>query len=121
MVDLLMSPSPVRRACELEKLGADIVCVHTGVDAQKEHGPGLVVTPVIRRLTKVLRIPVAVAGGINPDSVKGLILADVKLLIVGGWITGSRDPARASREIMKSVSAALGPSFHRGGSARRSR
>jgi len=121
MVDLLMSSSPVRRARELEKLGADIVCVHTGVDAQKEHGSGPVVSPMIRRLTRVLRVPVAVAGGINPDSVEGLIRADVKLLIVGGWITGSRDPARASREIMKSVSATLGPSFRRGGSARQSR
>jgi len=121
MVDLLMSSSPVRRAREVEKLGADIVCVHTGIDAQKERGPGLVVSPGIRRLTKVLQIPVAVAGGINPDLVEGLIRADVKLLIVGGWITGSRDPARASGEIVKSVKAALGSSFRRGGSARQSR
>jgi len=116
-----MSSSPVRRARELEKLGADIVCVHAGIDAQKERGPGLVVSPVIGRLAKVLRVPVAVAGGINPASVEGLIRADVKLLIVGGWITGSRDPVRASREIIESVSATLGPSFRRGGSARQSR
>ncbi len=115
MVDLLMSSSPIRRARELERLGADIVCVHTGVDAQKERVPGHSVKPVIRHLTRVLRVPVAVAGGINPDSVEGLIRADVKLLIVGGWITGSRDSARASREIVKSVDAALGLNSRRDG------
>lgn len=121
MVDLLMSSSPVRRARELEKLGPDIVCAHTGVDAQKERGPEFAVTPTIRRLTKVLRVPVAVAGGINPDAVEGMIRANVKLLIVGGWITGSGDPAGASREIMKSVNNALASSFRRGGSARQGR
>src|SRR3972149_9047746 len=90
MVDLLMSSSPVRRARELEKLGADIVCVHTGIDAQKERGPRLVVSPVIGRLAKVLRVPVAVRARVARDPIEGLIRADVKLLIVGGWITGSR-------------------------------
>jgi 3-hexulose-6-phosphate synthase / 6-phospho-3-hexuloisomerase len=103
MADLLMLSNPRKRARELQKLGVNIVCLHTGIDAQKALNSRLKVSPIVRDLTRMLRIPVATAGGVTPNVVKGLVEAGVKVIIVGGWITGSKDPAKASRQIMERI------------------
>jgi 3-hexulose-6-phosphate synthase / 6-phospho-3-hexuloisomerase len=103
MVDLLMASSPVRRARQLERLGADIVCLHTGVDAQKVTRSSIKVSPMIPRLSRTLRIPLAAAGGITPHLAPKLVAVGVKILIVGSWITGAKDPYRAARDIVASV------------------
>jgi 3-hexulose-6-phosphate synthase / 6-phospho-3-hexuloisomerase len=111
MADLLMSPNPRKRALELEKLGVDIACLHTGIDAQKALHSKLRVSRTVIDITRALSIPVATAGGVTPNGVEGLLRAGVKVIIVGGWITGSKDPALASRQIMEKVRDAprLGP------------
>ncbi len=103
MADLLMSANPRKRARELEKLGVDIVCLHTGIDVQKSLRSKLRVSRAVREVTRSVRIPVAAAGGVTPSAVEGLVDAGVKLIIVGGWITGSKDPAGASRQVVEKV------------------
>lgn len=103
MADLLMSPNPRKRAKELEGLGVDIVCLHTGIDAQKDLHSKLKVSPTVREIARSLHIPVAAAGGITPNTVEHLVAAGVRIIIVGGWITGSKDPAHASRQIVEAV------------------
>ncbi len=103
MVDLLMANSPVRRARQLERLGGDIICLHTGVDAQKAMRSSLKLSPTIPRLTGTLTIPLAAAGGINPQLAPKLVAVGVKVLIVGSWITGSKDPYRAATDLVASV------------------
>ena len=101
MADLLMISRPGRRAKELQALGVDIVCVHTGIDVQKALHSRLRVGKAIRDIAKRLTIPVAAAGGIDPDIAGELVEAGVKLVIVGSWITGSKDPGRAARLIIE--------------------
>ena len=103
MADLLMSPNPRKRARQLQSLGVDIVCVHMGIDAQRALRSRLGVDRNVREMVSTLRIPVAVAGGVNPNSAEALVRSGVKLIIVGGWITSSKDPARASRQIVDRV------------------
>lgn len=103
MADLLMAINPQRRAMQLQSLGADIVCVHTGIDAQKALRSRLKTNRTILDLTRSLRIPVATAGGIDPGLSASLVEAGVKLIVVGGWITGSRDPANAARQVMDKI------------------
>jgi 3-hexulose-6-phosphate synthase len=105
MVDLLMTSSPITRARELERLGADIVCLHTGIDAQKAMRSSLKLSPTIPKLRRTLKIPLAAAGGINPQLAPILVAVGVKVLIVGGWITGAKDPYRAASDIVASVRA----------------
>ncbi len=104
MADLLMSPSPRRRALELERLGVDIVCVHTGVDVQKALHSRLRVGRRLLGITRALRIPVAAAGGVDPKIAGTLVKSGVSVVIVGSWITGSRDPSRASAQIVQKLS-----------------
>jgi len=106
MADLLMSANPCERALELQRLGVDIVCLHRGIDAQKTLHSGLKADQIIRSTARELRVPVATAGGVTPPAVEGLVKAGVKVIIVGGWITGSKDPALASRQIVKAVKTA---------------
>lgn len=102
MADLLMSTNYVKRAKLLERLGVDIVCAHTGIDAQKVRG-GVRAARSLRTLVRAVKIPVAAAGGVNPALAGKLVNSGVKLVIVGGWITQSKDPLKASNEILESV------------------
>jgi len=103
MADLLGSSNPRERARVLQKLGVDMVCLHTGIDVQRAKHSKLRASRAVREIVKTLRIPVATAGGVTPNSVEGLVEAGVKVIIVGGWITGSKDPAKASRQIMEKI------------------
>ncbi len=103
MVDLLQVTAPAKRAREVESLGADIVCMHTGVDVQKATGTSMKIGPELSELTRTLNIPVATAGGVNPTLAPRLVEAGVRILIVGGWITGSEDPYRAALAVVSSL------------------
>lgn len=106
MADLLMSPDPQRRALELESLGVDIVCVHTGVDVQKSLHSRLRVSPKLLDIIRAVRIPVAAAGGVDPTVAEKLVKSGVSVIIVGNWITGSRVPGRAAAKIIQNVNDA---------------
>lgn len=109
MADLLMAANPRRRARQLETLGVDIVCIHTGIDAQIAQHSRMKVSRTIQGITRSLHTPVAAAGGISPTIAKKLLDSGVKLIIVGGWITRSRKPARAAREIVQVVRSGQDP------------
>lgn len=102
MADLLMSSDPAIRAKGLERLGAQLVCFHVGIDAQQADGTHAKMVQVAN-LIRSVRIPVAVAGGVNPNRARQLVRAGVKIVIVGGWITGSKNPFRASKMVLNSV------------------
>lgn len=102
MADLLMSNDPIKLAQRLERLGVHLVCFHTGIDAQQADAAHPKIMPV-RNLVRSLRIPVAVAGGVNPRRADQLVRAGAKIVIVGGWITGSKNPYRASKMVLNSI------------------
>src|SRR5947199_8337265 len=85
MADLLMSPNPRKRTTQLQSLGVDIVCVHMGIDAQRALRSRLGVDRNVREMVRTLRIPVAVAGGVNASRAKALVRTDGTRRIVGVW------------------------------------
>lgn len=109
MADLLMAANPSRRAKQLEDLGVDIVCLHTGIDVQIAQHSRVKVSRTIQAMTRSLRIPVAAAGGIDPRIAEKLVNSGVKVIIVGGWITRSKNPARAARQVVQTVRSAQDP------------
>jgi 3-hexulose-6-phosphate synthase/6-phospho-3-hexuloisomerase len=102
MVDLLMTNDPIKLAQRLERLGVHLVCFHIGIDAQQAEAAHPKMMQV-RSLVKSVRIPVAVAGGVNSRRAEDLVRAGAKIVIVGGWIAGSKNPYRASKMILNSV------------------
>jgi 3-hexulose-6-phosphate synthase/6-phospho-3-hexuloisomerase len=99
-VDLMQAPDPVRRAAQLSEWGADFVVVHCGIDEQMSGG-----TPfdVLRRIASETGVTLAVAGGLNSESVVDAVEAGASILIVGGAITKAADARAAARSIVEAV------------------
>ncbi len=100
VVDLLNVPDPIARARRSAELGAAAVCWHVGIDMQMQAK-----TPFERleALAQASPIPVAVAGGLNSESVARATRAGAQILIVGGAITKSTDIVAATRAIRTAI------------------
>ena len=88
------------RAKEVEKLGVDYIGVHCAIDEQMQ---GKDAFDRLRRVAKVVNIPVAVAGGINSETAHRAVEAGAQIVIVGGAITKAKDATDACARIKKAI------------------
>ncbi len=100
MVDLINHPEPARRAREVEKLGAEYVCVHVGIDQQMLGKNPL---ETLSEVAKSVSIPVAAAGGINSETAAEVAKHGAEIIIVGGAIIKAPDVSEATRRIKKAI------------------
>jgi len=100
MVDLMRVEDKPKRAVELEKLGVDYLNLHVSIDEQM-----IARTPLeeLKAVAKASRLPVAVAGGLNSETVAQAVKAGATILIVGGAIIKAPDVAKATRTIKKAI------------------
>jgi 3-hexulose-6-phosphate synthase/6-phospho-3-hexuloisomerase len=100
LVDLIAVADPRARAEEVEELGADYICVHVGIDQQK-----LGIDPLeqLRSVSRSVKVPIAVAGGITAETAPELVRHGASIIIVGGAITRSKDVTRVARDIVNAV------------------
>ena len=103
-VDLINVPNKGECARESAKLGAQIMGVHTGLDAQAAGQTPFGDLNDIARLGLGVRI--SVAGGIKPATVEQVVKAGANIIVVGAAIYGAPSPAEAAREIRELVDAA---------------
>ncbi|MEE9150886.1 MAG: 3-hexulose-6-phosphate synthase [Thermoplasmata archaeon] len=101
MVDLLRTSDPVSRAKDVEKFGADYVCLHVGVDQQMRK-----VNPLdyVRKVAESVNIPVACAGGLNSENAPKVVDAGASIVISGSAIIKSPDVANAARIMKMAIS-----------------
>jgi len=100
MIDLIGVPETVTRAKELEKLGVDYLCIHVGIDEQM-HGKNP--HRVLSSLVKQTNIPIAVAGGLNSETVADMIRIGACIVIVGGAITKAKNVTEAVKTIKNAM------------------
>lgn len=100
MVDLLNHPDPVKRALEVQAMGAHYVCVHVSVDSQMV---GENPIEILRKVASAVSIPVAVAGGINESNAADMVQCGAEIIIVGGAITKSPNSAESARRIKEAI------------------
>ncbi len=100
MADLLKVEKPSIRAQELEKMGVDLIAIHTGIDEQMTGKNPLA---IISDITSVVTIPVAVAGGLNKDMAAQAVRLGAHIVIIGGWIIRSADVTASSRDIREAI------------------
>jgi len=98
--DLINVKDPVKRAKEVEKMGADMVSLHLGIDQQKKSKYPYT---TLRKLCKTVKIPVAAAGGLKDKDVPNVIKAGADIIIVGSYITKAKDPTYATRAILEKM------------------
>ncbi|MEM2082857.1 MAG: orotidine 5'-phosphate decarboxylase / HUMPS family protein, partial [Candidatus Bathyarchaeia archaeon] len=76
MVDLLEVRDPIKRAKEIEALGADYICAHSAIDVQRDRDQEVDrKVSLIADLARSISIPLAVAGGIRYDTARKLVRA----------------------------------------------
>ncbi|VVB59097.1 Bifunctional enzyme Fae/Hps [uncultured archaeon] len=100
MMDLIGVPETVKRAKELEKLGVDYLCIHVGIDEQM-HGKNPY--SILTSLVKQTNVPIAVAGGLNSETVASMIRIGACIIIVGGAITKAKNVTEATKIIKKAI------------------
>ncbi|KKE77876.1 orotidine 5'-phosphate decarboxylase [Oceanobacillus caeni] len=94
MIDLLECHSK-DRIRELENIGTDLVSLHVGKDKQTE---GTFNTELFT-LVNGFNFEVAVAGGINLDTIPEIVKEKPDIIIVGSAITKAEDPAKVAKEM----------------------
>jgi 3-hexulose-6-phosphate synthase/6-phospho-3-hexuloisomerase len=100
MIDLIGVSDIIKRAKELERLGADYLCIHVGIDEQM-HGKNP--RHILSLLVKQINLPIAVAGGLNSETVNDMVRIGARIIIVGGAITKAKNVSEATKLMKKAI------------------
>lgn len=101
IVDLIGARDMIRLAGELKPLMPDYFCIHTGLDEQRK---GRRPTEFLEEYVKEINYPYAIAGGIKPEDIKGLIRFKPDIIIVGGYVTKAVVPEKAAEKLREALS-----------------
>jgi 3-hexulose-6-phosphate synthase/6-phospho-3-hexuloisomerase len=100
MVDLMNVENMEKRAKELEGMGVDYICVHIGIDQQMG---GMNPLSKLTKISKSVKVPLAIAGGMNSESAPKAVDSGASIIIVGGAITKSEDAKKATELIKGAI------------------
>ncbi|WP_456452739.1 3-hexulose-6-phosphate synthase [Hydrogenimonas sp.] len=98
VVDLINVPDKPKMAKKVKKMGADYVGIHSGIDQQNAGQSPL---KDLKRVRKKVKVPFVVAGGIDEKNVGRILRQKPAVVVVGGAITGAKDPKKAAKCIAK--------------------
>ncbi len=106
-IDMIAHPDPVKRVHEIRNLNPDIIGLHIGIDVQIRKGIGAeTLYDMIRNAASSFRGPIAVAGGLKPETIPPVIRSGAKIVVVGSAITKSRDPVKIARMCIEAIESA---------------
>jgi len=98
MVDLMNVGDMKDRSVKLARLGVDYLCVHVSIDQQMS---GMDPIKELKKVSKSVKIPVAIAGGINSETAADAVKAGASIIVVGGAITKAEDAKKAAQRIKR--------------------
>ncbi|WP_338552229.1 3-hexulose-6-phosphate synthase [Paenibacillus sp. KS-LC4] len=104
MVDMINVKDIEARAAEIDALGVDYICVHSGYDHQAEGKNSFEELAAIKRVVKQAKT--AIAGGIKIDTLQEVISANPDLVIVGGGITGAENKSATASQMQQWIKQA---------------
>jgi bifunctional enzyme Fae/Hps len=100
VIDMLNVEDPVSKLKTLKEF-PDMVILHRGIDQETGRRMGFDRIQQLRQAFKGKRFLVAVAGGIVPETAKEALEKGVDVLIVGRYVTQSKDVERAVRDFLE--------------------
>jgi len=100
VVDMLNVEEPIQKLKMLKEF-PDVVILHRGIDEETGRTFGLERIQELRRTFKDKRFLIAVAGGISPTTAKEALENGADIIIVGRYVTQSKDIERAVREFLE--------------------
>jgi bifunctional enzyme Fae/Hps len=99
LVDMMNVEAPVQKLESLKTL-PDIVILHRAIDVEKRTGkPRWGIEELQQAFQR--KFLVAVAGGITPETAPEALTKGADIIIVGRYVTQSRDVERAVRQFLK--------------------
>jgi 3-hexulose-6-phosphate synthase len=102
-VDMINVANKVKCASDSVNVGAHIIGIHTGLDAQARG-----MTP-FRDLNEIvglgLPVKISVAGGINLSTAESVMKAGVDIVVCGAAIYGAPSPVDSAREIYQCINS----------------
>ncbi len=102
VVDMMNVEDPVKKLLSLESL-PEVIILHRGIDVESTGKTRWEVIKEMRQTFKEKKFLVAVAGGITPETAPEALANGADIIIVGRYITQSKDVERAVREFLKST------------------
>jgi len=100
VVDMLNVEDPVKKLKTLKEF-PDIIILHRGIDQETGKAIGLALIQEMRQTFKDKRFLIAVAGGIVPETAKEALERGADIIIVGRYVTQSKDIERAVRDFLE--------------------
>ena len=102
-IDLINVEDKIACARATADAGAQVMGIHTGLDAQAAgHTPFADLNDIA---ALGLPVRISVAGGIKASTVQDVVRAGANIIVVGAAIYGAASPAEAAREIRELVDA----------------
>ncbi|WP_039072881.1 3-hexulose-6-phosphate synthase [Bacillus sp. MSP5.4] len=101
LVDMIGIKDIKSRAKELDELGVDYICVHTGYDLQAIGQNSFEDLMTIKNVVK--NAETAIAGGIKLDTLPEVVKLKPDLVIVGGGIANQDDKAAAAAKMKQMI------------------
>lgn len=101
MIDMINVKNIEERAAEIDALGVDYICVHTGYDLQAEGKDSFAELQAIKGVVKQAKT--AIAGGIKLATLPEAIKANPDLIIVGGGITGQENKKEVAAQMKQLI------------------
>jgi 3-hexulose-6-phosphate synthase len=95
MVDLMGVGDKPRRAREVEAMGVDFICLHSGWDESQSSNDPLADLIAVKQATKV---PLTIAGGITVERLTHISRYGPYAIIVGRTVTLSPDPVAVAHQ-----------------------
>ena len=100
VVDMLNVENPVKKLKALKEF-PEVIVLHRGIDQETGRTIGLELIQELRRAFKDKRFLIAVAGGIVPRTAREALEKGADIIIVGRYITQSKDVERAVRDFLE--------------------
>jgi bifunctional enzyme Fae/Hps len=102
ITDMMNVEDPVKKLKD-EKLKEfpDVIILHRGIDQTSGRTLGLERIKELKEAFKDKKFLIAVAGGVVPETAKEVLEKGADILIVGRYITQSKDVERAAREFLQ--------------------
>ncbi len=100
IIDMMNVEDPIKKLKTLKKI-PNVIILHRGIDMETGRTLGLERVMELKQNFADQKFLVAVAGGIVPETAKDALEKGADILIVGRYITQSKDIKRSAREFLE--------------------
>ncbi|WP_191567195.1 3-hexulose-6-phosphate synthase [Metabacillus idriensis] len=101
LIDLIAVKDIAKRAYEVDSMGVDYICVHTGYDLQAKGQNSFKDLETIKGVVKNAKT--AIAGGIKLETLPEVLKSNPDLVIVGGGIANQDDKKATAAKMQEMI------------------